>query len=278
MGKRIASLPIPFRILAFLLLLVALWLPFAAPLYLSIADENTQTIVVMLALLLVFLGLLIAWSHWCYQSPLSWRAYGIYGLTNDRAQVTDLLQGLALGFAFTFSLFLLAMVCGWVLITPDPAKLSKALLEGSLTGLGVAFAEEIFFRGWLLRELDEGYPPKTALVSNGLVFSALHFLKPLSEIIRTLPQFPALALLGFSLVSIKRHHGDRLGSCIGLHGGLVWAYYIVNVGGLVSYPGSVPEWVTGIDRNPLSGVLGICFLLLLWFWVSRRTDLLSKKI
>jgi membrane protease YdiL (CAAX protease family) len=262
-----ANLPTPLRIISFLLFLIGNWLPIAVPIYLLIGDDNLRTILVMTALFFTFLGQLIFWSHWCYQTPLSGQAYRIYGLGWNGRQGRDLLQGLALGFGFTFSLFSLAALLGWVELLPSAGGLWLTIAEGSLTGLGVAFAEELFFRGWLLKELERGYSPTTALVSNGLIFAGLHFLKPLSEVIRTLPQFPALALLGFCLVVTKRRHGDRLAPSIGLHGGLVWAYYIINVGKLISYTGRVPEWVTGIDQNPLSGLLGISFLILLLIWV-----------
>jgi hypothetical protein len=41
---------------------------------------------------------------------------------------------------------------------------------------------------------------------------------------------------------------------------LVWGYYIINVGNLITYTKKVPEWITGIDRNPLAGVTGILLL------------------
>ena len=274
----ITQLATPWRIGVFILLLEVAWLPFALPLSLAIGDANLRSIVVMGALFLIFLGLLIFWSHWCYKTPLNIKAYKIYGLGWNRHQGKELLQGFALGFAFTMGLFILQALFGWVVLEPTVDRLWLTILEGSLTGLGVAFAEELFFLFFLLTELDQGYKPKTALISNGLIFATLHFLKPLGEVIRTLPQFPALVLLGLSLVITKRRHGDRLGHCIGLHGGLVWAYYIVNVGKLVTYTDKVPDWVTGIDKNPLSGLMGIAGLTILLCLVSRQSNSRIEKI
>jgi hypothetical protein len=45
-----------------------------------------------------------------------------------------------------------------------------------------------------------------------------------------------------------------------LHGGLVFAYYQVDVNDLVVATAQVPEWVTGIGGNPLAGLLGLGFL------------------
>jgi hypothetical protein len=47
---------------------------------------------------------------------------------------------------------------------------------------------------------------------------------------------------------------------IGLHGGLIWCYYIVNTTHWLKPTGVVPEWVTGISGNPIAGVMGIIFL------------------
>jgi hypothetical protein len=59
---------------------------------------------------------------------------------------------------------------------------------------------------------------------------------------------------------------------MGLHAGLVGGYYIVNVGQLMQYSGQVPEWVTGIDGNPLAGLMGLGFLSLLAIAMKRRLN------
>ena len=130
--------------------------------------------------------------------------------------------------------------------------------------LAVGFAEEMLFRGWVLAELEQGYATLSALMMNAAFFAATHFIKPWAEIVRTLPQFFGLVVLGMALVWARRSPTglpgkrlSRLGYPIGLHAGLIWGYYIVNVGGLSEYTGQAPEWVTGIDRNPLAGPPGV---------------------
>jgi hypothetical protein len=51
-----------------------------------------------------------------------------------------------------------------------------------------------------------------------------------------------------------------LGYAAGLHGGLVWAYYQVDVNNLVLATDAVPPWITGIGGNPLAGLLGLGLL------------------
>jgi uncharacterized protein len=59
---------------------------------------------------------------------------------------------------------------------------------------------------------------------------------------------------------------------IGLHAGMVWAYYIINVGTMVKYSGQVSDWITGINGNPLSGVLGLIFLSILIVLMSSLSS------
>jgi hypothetical protein len=116
----------------------------------------------------------------------------------------------------------------------------------------------------------------------------LHFIKPLPEVIRTFPQFPGLVLLGLALVWAKRstrrqlrltgvQHQGRLGLPIGLHAGLVWGYYMIHVGQLARYSGQVPQWLTGIDQNPLAGGAGLVFLMLLAAYMRWRSHTMSLK-
>ena len=78
-----------------------------------------------------------------------------------------------------------------------------------------------------------------------------------------------LLLLGLTLVWAKRAGGGRLGLPIGLHAGFVWGNYIINVGQLVKYSGQVPDWITGVNRNPLAGVTGLLFLGAIALGMSR---------
>ena len=64
---------------------------------------------------------------------------------------------------------------------------------------------------------------------------------------------------------------NRLGLS-GLHAGLVWGYYIINVGELVRYSGSVPDWVTGINGNPLAGAIGLLFLSVLAVGMRQMSE------
>ena len=170
-------------------------------------------------------------------------------------------------------LFILESLLGWVEFI-EPAKiLFKVILEGFVSALGISFTEELVFRGWLVDELERDYQPKIVIWGSSIIFAICHFIKPIEEIIRTFPTFPALVLLGAILVWAKRSHRNNLGISLGIHGGLVWGYYILNVGELIKYSGKISPLITGIDGNPIAGVMGLLFLGILACWMRRKAIL-----
>lgn len=271
---RLAQYPAPARLGCFVLSLLLLWLPVAAPIYLLLSkDPNLVTILTMGLLFAAFLLLVRWWGQKVYQQPKLLRRYGLQG---TRQNAKELFSGLGVGVLITFSLFGLEGLLGWLVWQPPTIPLAKLILEGLASALGIGFAEELVFRGWLLDELERDYRPRVSLLADAFIFALLHFLKPLREIFRTLPGFPGLLLLGLTLVWAKRGSKGRLGLSIGLHAGLVWGYYIINVGNLVQFSGQVSDWITGVDKNPLAGVIGLVFLSVLAFGMRKRSHSLDS--
>lgn len=210
----------------------------------------------MLLLYGEFIWLLRLWGQKVYQ-----RSHPLhhYGLPRTPGDLLDLLVGLSLGLLSLLSLFGLEGGLGWLVWRPA-AALPQVILEGLAIALGIGFAEELLFRGWLLDELERDYRPQAALWLCSLLFALLHFIKPIAVILRVWPQFFGLLLLGAALVWAKRLRRGHLGLAMGLHAGLVWGIYIVSVANLVAYSGQVPAWITGVDQNPLAGLMGLLFL------------------
>ncbi|MEB3181150.1 MAG: type II CAAX endopeptidase family protein [Nostocaceae cyanobacterium] len=255
--SRLGESPAPIRLGCFVLTLLLLWAPFAAPIYLLVDDTNWESIITMVLLYGEFIFLVRLWGKYVYKQPRILRDYGLKFTGRNGA---DLLRGLVFGIIIVLSLFGLEGLLGWLVWQQGEVFLPSLILEGLVVSLGVGFAEELLFRGWLLDELQRDYGLTKAGWLNALLFALLHFIKPFSEILRTLPQFAGLFLLGLTLVWAKRWRRGRLGLPIGFHAGLVWGYYIINVGSLIKYSNTVPEWVTGINSNPLAGVVGLVFL------------------
>ncbi len=271
---RLSQRPAPIRLGCFILSLLLPWLPYAAAIYIMVKDENTRTILTMGILAVEFLFLLPWWSKYIHQQTPAFRHYG---LEFTRKNGVELLRGVAIGLISVLLLFAVQGILGWLVWQQPTFSMLQLVLEGLLTGLGVAFAEELFFRGFIYDELQRDYNSKAVVWATAIIFAVLHFIKPLPVIISTSPQFLGLLLLGLACVWAKRSCRGRLGLSIGLHGGLVWGNYIIEVGKLIKYSGTVPQWVTGVNNNPLAGVMGLLSLLLLALWMRQKQLTVSSK-
>lgn len=278
--SRLAKQPPLIRIIAFLVSAVVLWFPLAWPLYrLSAQGRLPGGDLIPTALLyLVFVALLTPWERRVHRNRYPW---GAMGFTGAARLWQGLWQGGVIGVASIGLLVLVQVGLGWALFDPSSfasGQLIPIVLTGALAALAVGWSEELLFRGWLLRELEQGCAPGLALVINSLIFALAHFIKPLDVMIAMLPQFLGLLILGMILVWARRialrpvPRQTSLGPAVGLHSGLVWGYYVLNVGGLTQETGRVPDWVTGLDGNPLAGIVGLILLLGLAILFKRWAD------
>ncbi|TAF11188.1 MAG: CPBP family intramembrane metalloprotease [Nostocales cyanobacterium] len=272
---KIAQYPVPLRLGCFILALSILWLPLAIPIYLLVSDTNLESILTMVILYVEFIFLLKLWGKRVYQKP---KILTHYGLEFSRLNGIVFLQGLAIGLISILIVFSLQGLLGWVIWQQPKVLLLKIILEGFLVSFGVGLAEELLFRGWLLDELERDYNLGLAACIDAILFAVAHFIKPLAAIIHTLPQFPALVLLGLTQVWGKRGTRGRLGLPIGLHSGLVWGYYIINVGELTKYSGVVPDWITGVNNNPLQGIMGVLSMCGLAWWMRGKALKINNKL
>ncbi|OAB58940.1 hypothetical protein AY600_02385 [Phormidium willei BDU 130791] len=250
--------PLLGRLSRFVGLLLLVWLPLAIPIYAWVEDANLASILATGILYLEFLILLKLWGTRVYGRSPVFRAYG---LEWSRRQVGEFLGGL-LGAAAAMALLVLIQVSlGWMAWQDFPSL--RILVEAMGVGLAVGFAEELLFRGWLWDELRRDYSQRKALILNGIIFALLHFIKPPEEIVRTAPQLLGLLLLGVILVQLTIRTQRRLGAAIGFHGGLVASYYLLTVGQMWQPSPPYPMLITGIDGNPLAGLLGLGMLLMI---------------
>ncbi|MBT9313294.1 CPBP family intramembrane glutamic endopeptidase [Leptothoe kymatousa] len=261
--QQLACVALPWRILIFFALLLLLWSPLALLTYGAgyVANQGAlASTLALIALYLCFLGHAWLWGRGVH----GWlRPFDQYGLVFVKRFFKDSAIALALGLGLVVGLFGLEVFLGWA--TLHPRGITTIALEGLGVALGIGLAEELLFRGWLLTELGTGVSKYQAIFWSGFIFAVAHFIKPLPDIISTSPQFLGLLLLGLILGAMR--HISRyptrfqsLGLPMGLHAGLVWGYYIVDVADLVIPSGQVPEWMTGIHGNPLSGLLGVAIL------------------
>ena len=143
-------------------------------------------------------------------------------------------------------------------------KLTPEILVNSLILIiGIGFAEELIFRGWLVEELKNQYGLTKAIIFQALVFSLVHvgFNIPFWQMISILF---GLFLLGILLSLIRIKDDNSLWGCVGLHGGLVGIWFLIN-NGLIDISEDAPIWLVGpgnINTNPLGGFYGIALLIM----------------
>jgi len=148
---------------------------------------------------------------------------------------------------------------------------SDILINAIVLMMGVGFAEELIFRGWLFEELKNQFGLKKALIFQGLIFSLVHigFNMPFIEMTSILI---GLFLLGILLALFRLKSNNSLWGCVGLHGGLVGGWFLIN-NGLFQISKDAPSWLVGpgnVNTNPLGGIVGIILLISLCFFYLVR--------
>lgn len=147
----------------------------------------------------------------------------------------------------------------------QPRLTPALLLNGLLLGLGVGFAEELLFRGWLLGELSLLLGPQWGLWLQAALFSLAHTRFNLPPLL-LLTLRGGLLLLGLALGLQRRADGGLLWGAIGLHGGLVGGWFLLQQG-MVTINPAAPAWLIG-PANPIGGLLG---------WLGLGLLLLARR-
>ena len=147
---------------------------------------------------------------------------------------------------------------------------SAEILNALALALGVGFAEELVFRGWLWAELGERLGRRQALWGQALLFGLVHPWWRLPGLAGA-SLLAGLFLLGLVLGLQRRADGGALWGAMGLHGGLVGGWFALQAGPL-ALADSGPEWLIGAagagGSNPIGGVIG--WLALGGFALLRR--------
>lgn len=213
-----------------------------------------------------------AWIRSQGADPASpWRQLGVIG--PPRAALRAFGRGLlkaAVLLALVSGVLLLSGQAHWGAMASGPA-----LLNGVLLLLGVGFAEELLFRGWLWGALGRllGSGPRAnqrAFLAQAAVFSLVHtrFNLGLAPMLGLLV---GLLLLGLALGLQRRADGGLLWGALGLHGGLVGGWFVLLAGPLqlaATTPASLAG-PGGAHPNPIGSLVGWIGLAGL-LWVRRR--------
>ena len=212
----------------------------------------------------LFLLVMPRWAALRWSEPRPWEALGIRGAKPQEqpAPAAALLKGLLIAAG------LLMVITSVVLIDGsgnwrgevDATQLTNAVL----LCFGVGFAEELIFRSWLWTELQEMIGSRRAAWAQAGIFSLVHtrFNLGLGAMGGLLI---GLFLLGMVLARQRQSDRGSLWGCIGLHGGLVAGWFLLQ-NGLLQLSPNAPPWLVGPgghSPNPLGGLIGILSLLIL---------------
>lgn len=245
----------------------------------------------------------ITFSMWLAGRLLDRRPFVDYGFHFNRWWWRDFTFGLVLGAGLMLLIFLVELAAGWVTISGtffsgmEGISFIPGICISLVLFLCVGFSEEMWTRGYLLRNLAEGFNlkfigPRSALLLAYLVsssfFGLLHASNPNATALSTfLLGFAGLFLgLGFLLTG-------ELAIPIGIH--ITWNFFEGNVFGF-AVSGTTPPGVfmqinqtgptlwTGGAFGPEAGLIGLAALILgslaiyLWVKVNHKTAPLQPRL
>jgi membrane protease YdiL (CAAX protease family) len=231
---------------------------------------------------------------WLAARFLDHRPFRDLGFHFSRAWWRDFVFGLVLGAVLMLAIFLAERAAGWITVTgvlSGPARggsLATALIVAAAGYVLVAIYEELYARGYLLRNLAEGFrwrfiSPRAALLLayllSSVVFGSLHQGNSNATLLTT----PLLALAGLFL-GLGYILTGELALSIGLH--ITWNFFQGYVFGFAVSGGSSgasliaiqqggPVAWTGGAWGPEGGIMGLLALLvgslliIAWIRVTR---------
>ena len=247
----------------------------ATPIFLLGIDTENLSLIGTIFTFLIFIFSLPKWFKSRWGVINTWKLLGINKIGKNINLFIFFLRGFLLSIIL-ISLILIPIIgtkWGYWIGTISPDTFINAIF----LILGVGFAEELIFRGWLLEELKKQFGLKKAILGQAFIFSIVHigFDLPFLQMLSILT---GLFLLGILLSLIRLKYKNSLWGCIGLHGGLVGLWFITN-NGLLEISKNSPKWLVGpgtINTNPLGGIFGISLIAIFCFLNFRLLREKSK--
>jgi len=243
---------------------------------------------------------------WFASRFIDHRHYRDFGLGFDRKWWLDLISGFLIGALLLATVFAIEYALGWVEVTQLFKNEKDAwinfpfvptLLIALLAHTGTAFLEEILFRGYMMKNLAEGFHGRRvnskkavilAFATSSLLFALFHLSNPNISIFAIVH----LILAGLLLGALFLLTGE-IALSIGLH--ISWNFFMGVVFGfpisgtseniaVVATRQSGPTLWTGGTFGPEGGLLGIfaiiagCVLTILWVIFTRRRLSISHQL
>lgn len=198
----------------------------------------------------------------------------------DKTKIfTDIALGLLIGFVIMFSGFIILILTNQLQFVDIHLKVSDLLYSMGLF-VFVAIAEEVFARGYILRNLMVSFNKYIALVISALLFSLMHLANPNISIISLFILFLSGLVLGLSYLYTK-----NLWFPIALH--FSWNFFQgtifgFNVSGMNTYKLIETKYTTannwnggkfGFEGSILAVLVIICALTVIYLLFQNRKPL-----
>jgi len=228
----------------------------ATPLLLIGLDKVSLSLTGTIFTFLLFVFSLPKWFQIRWGIKNTWELLGINTIDTNRNFIFYFMKG------FLLSIVLICLIIIPIIATEWGSwlgKISPGIFINAISLiLGVGFAEELIFRGWLLEELKSQFGLKNAIIAQASIFSIVHigFDLPFWQMTSILI---GLFLLGSLLALVRLKDKNSLWGCIGLHGGLVGLWFITN-NGMLYISKDYPKWIFG-PGNPIGGILGLLIMI-----------------
>ena len=245
----------------------------------------------------------ITLSMWLAGRLLDRRPFIDYGFHFNRRWWKSFSFGLALGAGLMTLIFLIELAAGWVTIAgffysgTEGVSFIPAICISVVLFVCVGFYEEMWTRGYLLRNMAEGFNlkfigPRAALLLAYLIsssfFGFLHASNPNATTLSTFLIGVAGLFLGLGFLLT-----GELAIPIGIH--ITWNFFEGNVFGFgvsgTTPPGTFiqinqtgPTLWTGGAFGPEAGLIGLAALILgsiaiyLWVKADQKTALLQTRL
>ena len=256
--------PVWLPTVLFIPLLYALgWLA-AVPLTLLGLPPDQLSLTGTVLSFVLFLLLMPRWAALRWSSDNPWVNLGVRSSgTDDRPTAAfAALKGLLIAAGLLVLITSIVLIGGWGQWVGHLE--ATAFFNAILLCLGVGFAEELIFRGWLWKELNNIIGSRYGAVAQSGIFSLVHTrfnlgLEAMSGLLA------GLFLLGLVLSRQRQTDKGSLWGSIGTHGGLVGGWFLLQNNFLQLAPQS-PAWLLGPGEgqiNPLGGAVAITSLTFL---------------
>ena len=229
--------------------------------------ESDKSLYGTIVTFLMFLFFLPFWSDKRWGKNLS-KLLGINSLINKLlllSLLSEFLKALII-----ISVFIFILLKGEFVLFQINLNLI-IFLNSLFLAFFVGIAEELIFRVWLFEELNLFLKPGRANFYQAILFSLVHYRSDF-DLLSNIQLLIGLFILGLYLNTWRVTQKPTILLPIFFHGSLVGLWFIVT-NSLIIINKKIPNLLfgpgEGLNINPVGGVIGICILLLLYFFRKR---------